>query len=310
MKKLRVLIVRHFEVALIFLILLGVLSVAFLVHDIFKLSFLNFFFLPVILAGYFLGRNRGALIAVFSVLVMTLYMVFSSMTLASGNGMDLNEVINLVSWGSFLILTGAILDIATGQRKKKIGELRNAYVGALEIMFKYLECADEFQPASLRVAGLAGKIAAAAGLATRDQENVKSAALLSFPGENGGGLSVYAGMTDSLETELEDAESGLGDREKVMLKATESLLKEVRPLLESFQQHYVREAENLDKDLSSIPLGSSILALAHIYDKIVSKAPPFRGVAAFANLAEIQKLSDRTFPSIVIEALIVVVTSP
>jgi HD domain-containing protein len=310
MKKLRVLIVKNFEVALIFLILIGVLSVAFLVHDILKLSFLNFFFLPVILAGYFLGKNRGALIAVFCVLVMTLYMVLTSGSSGGSRGLGLNEVINLVSWGGFLILTGAILDIASEQREKRIAELRDAYIGVLEIMFKYLECADEFKPSSLRIAGLAGKIAAAAGLPTRDQENIKSAALLSSAGNLKPGLPLLTEMTDILGDEFKSSESGMGDREKVMLKATESLLKEVRPLLDSFHSNYVQGAGALDKNLEAVPIGSSILALANIFDKIESKSPPYLDVAAYASLAEIQKLSGRTFPSEAVEALIVAVTTP
>ena len=42
--------------------------------------------------------------------------------------------------------------------------MRNAYIGILEVLFKYLECGDEIKPSSLRIASLAGKIALAAGL--------------------------------------------------------------------------------------------------------------------------------------------------
>jgi hypothetical protein len=309
MKHPRTLVVEHFENALILLVLIGVLSVAFLVHDLLKFSFLNFFFLPVILGGYFLGKKRGTLIAVFCVLVMTLYMILSRLDPGRGVMLGLSETISLISWGGFLILTGALLGTVSEQRERKLKELRGAYIGALEIMFKYLECADEFKPASLRVTGLAGKIAAAAGLETRDQENVKSAALLSFS-DLSAGLPLYAEISHSLGTDFKSRESDLGDREKVMLKATESLLRETRPLLDAFQRYYVEEAGDLDKNLDDIPFGSSILALAHIYDKIQSQAPPYQGIQAYGSLAELQNLAGRTFPPAAVEALIVVITSP
>jgi hypothetical protein len=53
----------HFDGAILGLILAGILVMAFLVQN--KFSFLNYFFLPVILSGYFLGKNRAVLMAVF-----------------------------------------------------------------------------------------------------------------------------------------------------------------------------------------------------------------------------------------------------
>ena len=304
MKKLKTFIVDHFEGSLIALILVGTLAIALLVH--YKLSFLNFFFLPVILAGYFLGKKHGVLTSVFSVLMVFLYLIFTRQSKGTGLSFSMDEVITLVSWASFLVLTGALIGVISEQREKRIQKIRNAYIGILEVLFKYLECGDDIKPSSLRIASLAGKIAVAAGLDTREMENIKSAALLSEAGTLHTNIAFFMEMTDFLGTDIKNSENSLNDHNKVILKSTSSLLKEVAPLLNSYNLYYIQEAGILKKDLNEIPIGASILALAHIKDKISNNAPPFQGVEEYKSIADINKLSGSTFHTSAVAAFILV----
>ena len=304
MKKIKAFIVDHFEGSLIALILVGTLAIALLVQ--YKLSFLNFFFLPVILAGYFLGKKHGVLTSVFSVLMVFLYLIFTRQSSRSGLSFSMDEIITLVSWASFLILTGALIGIISEQREKRLQKMRNAYIGILEVLFKYLECGDEIKPSSLRIASLAGKIALAAGLDTREMENIKSAALLSEAGALHTNVAFFLEMTDFMGAEMISSENSLDDKGKVILKSTASLLKEVAPLLTSFNLHYIREAGVLQKDLNEIPIGASILALAHIRDKISNHAPPFQGVEEYKSIVDIRNLSGRAFHTSAVAAFILV----
>ena len=95
----------------------------------------------------------------------------------------------------------------------------------------------------------------------------------------------------------------MGDRENVMLKSLASLLKEVEPLLHNYFLHYVQEAPNLDKDLDSIPMGSSLIALADIHDRLTNNVPPIQEAEEYQSKAGIEKLSGRTFPHVAIYAL-------
>ena len=297
----------HFEGAIIGLILVGVLVLAFLVQ--YKFSFLNFFFLPVILSGYFLGRNRAVLTAVFSVLFVILYLVYFELISGPKNFFMFHEVVNLVTWGSLLILTGALIGSFSEQREAKLDKLRTAYVGTLEIMLKYLESIDEATPPAQRVARIAGRIAAAAGLETREIENIKSASLLSVAGDLSSSLPLFVEMTDFLRSEEDALASSLDDRTKVMLRSTSSLLNEIQPLLRAFYTHYVQQRDSLDKDLGGIPLGSSIMALAQVYDRIATRSAPFQGRDEFKSMVEIQNLAGRTFHPEAVEALMLVIPS-
>ncbi len=298
----------HFEIAVIALVLLGLLLLAFVVQN--KFSFLNYFFLPVILCGYFLGKRFAVLTAVFCVLAVILYLAYIELISGSKEFFLFHEVINLVTWSGFLVLTGALIGSFSEQREAKLVKLRNSYVGTLEIMLKYLESADEIPPPALRAARLSGRIAAAAGLETREIENIKSASLLSLAGDLSSSLPLFVEMTEFMGSDEFDLGKAVGDREKVMLRSTSSLLKAIEPLLQAYYEHYVRQGDSLDKDLAAIPLGSGIMALAQVFDKISTQAPPHQGREEFRTLTEIQKLAGRTFHTEAIEALMLVVETP
>lgn len=289
---------QRFELALIILIFIGILAIAFLVH--YKLAFLNFFFLPVILSGYFLGKRQAVLTGIFCVLLVILYLIFSNLFFGQDQEFNLDVLITLLAWGSFLILTGAIIGLVSEQRENKVKNLRRAYIGVLEIMLKYLEMADEERPRSLRVSLLAGKIAQEVGLDTRHIENIKSAALLHEAGDLKVNLPLFEEVLDFMGEGLSPSE--LSDKEQVMLKTTASLLKEIEPLLFGYFHYYVEQEDIMDKSLEEIPIGSSIIALADMYDRVSTGYPSLmeKGVRF---LEDIEKLEGRSFPSPVVQAL-------
>jgi hypothetical protein len=301
MNKIKAFVLKNFEVSLIILILVGILAIAFLVH--YKFAFLNFFFLPVILSGYFLGQRRAVLTAIFCILLMILYLLFFNLVFGTRPGLSLDQVINLIAWGGFLILTGAIIGTVSEQRESKIRNLRRSYFGSLEILLKYMEVADDVKPRSLRVALLAGKMAEAVGLEKREVENIKSASLLYEAGDLQSSLPFFGEVVDFMAAEEEPTEGQLSDRESVMLKSTASLLKEVEPILYNYFHHYIQEARVLDKDLDKIPMGSSIIALADIHDRLESNIAPLQEVEEYQSKTGIEKLGGRAFPHVAIYAL-------
>ena len=121
----RALALRHFETTLIVFILLGVIVIAFLVN--YKFAFLNFFFLPVILAGYYLGKKQAVLTACLCILLVALYYIFSQSLSSSLPPLALDAVLSLVTWAGFLILTAAVIGTIAEQREAKIKSLQSAY---------------------------------------------------------------------------------------------------------------------------------------------------------------------------------------
>jgi uncharacterized membrane protein len=73
MEGLKQFLIRHFEKILVFIILLASVLGTFYVED--KTLLLNFYFLPVVIASYFLGKRLGVLSALFSVLAVIICII-------------------------------------------------------------------------------------------------------------------------------------------------------------------------------------------------------------------------------------------
>ncbi len=73
-----------------------------------KLAFLNFYFLPIILSGYYLGRRKAVMGAFFAVLMIVVYVYYEpeAFMAESTEGALYGHII---AWGSFLILAGAVV---------------------------------------------------------------------------------------------------------------------------------------------------------------------------------------------------------
>lgn len=242
------------------------------------------------------------------VLLVALYHIFSRVLFRSLPQISLDEVLNIVTWAGFLILTAAVIGIIAEQRAARMKSLQGAYSGVLEIMLKYLEVADERKPRSVRVAHLAGKIAAAAKMSTFHIENIKSAALLLEAGDLRSNLHLYDEVAAFMEGESRLSGKAADDRAKVLLRTTASLLKEVEPILANYFYHYVKEANILDKDLSTVPMGSSIIALADLVDRLNTDMLPAPWKDEVKSLQDIRTLSGRAFPAPAVQALFQVVS--
>ncbi len=299
-RKLKGAIAAHFEGFVLAVALAGVLAIAFLIQ--YRFSFLYFFFLPVILAAYYLGKRKGVLLAVLCVLLVVLYFVFRERFFGGGTSLSLDEIVNIVTWGGFLILTGGLLGSLAEQGENKLRNMRQAYIGTLSVLLRYLEVADEKETRPVRVARLAGAMAERAGLSKGEVENVKSAALLCDAGELGSSLPLFEDIVGFMELDGK-AEQGISDKGRVLLKTTASLLKEIGPLLEGYFRYYVKEAETADKDLDAVPFGSSIIALAGICDRITVHGAARVGPMEVRSLRELDALAGRTFPARALKAL-------
>jgi len=106
MDKLKKHALKYFESHFILLILLSVVLINYFIYA--KVAFLNFYNLPVIAMGYFLGRRAAVLGAFFIILMVWVYILIDHSSYVQGeNAFDL--YFNLTVWGGFLILSGALI---------------------------------------------------------------------------------------------------------------------------------------------------------------------------------------------------------
>ena len=95
-------IFKNFEGIFILLILISVSLINYLIYS--KVAFLNFYFLPILTAGYFLGKKTAVLGAFFATLMIWVFVLVDKEKYLVQTG-EFDLYFNLIVWGGFLILS-------------------------------------------------------------------------------------------------------------------------------------------------------------------------------------------------------------
>lgn len=106
MEKFKRYVFDHFESHFIFTILISVILINFFVYS--KIAFLNFYYLPVMLAGYYLGRRTAVLGAFLTVLLVWVF-VLADLDNYYAQEKSFHLYFHLTVWAGFLILAGWII---------------------------------------------------------------------------------------------------------------------------------------------------------------------------------------------------------
>lgn len=106
MERIKRYVLRNFEQVFVLTILLTVAIINYYIPQ--KIAFLNFYFLPVILAGYFLDLHRTVIGAVLCILLVSIYTIlFPKLFVMPDNWINLS--LHIAVWGGFLILSGYVV---------------------------------------------------------------------------------------------------------------------------------------------------------------------------------------------------------
>src|SRR5437870_5365670 len=142
-----------------------------------KFAFLNFYYLPIILAGFYAGRRFAVVSALFVACLVFFYQAVQGLDMLPG--FYAGALLGLVPWAGFLILTGYVVGRLAEQREARLAEVKNAYMATLELLTYHIESTERHQLGhSNRVADVAAAIARELGLPSEDEENLRVAAVL------------------------------------------------------------------------------------------------------------------------------------
>jgi K+-sensing histidine kinase KdpD len=194
---------RNERVLEIMLVLIT-LALACLLHvtDAMKLMVLNIFYLPVVLAGFYLGRYRAGVLALLSVVVATIVVV-SDLSGFMTDTTPLMVAIALTLWGAVLGLTSLLVGTLCDERDAKATEAHEAHVGVVEVLARYLQSANPgLQHRALRVAQLSEQVGRKMRLSTKELDDIRVAALL-VDMEN---IEITARVIRKAVDELEDSQ--------------------------------------------------------------------------------------------------------
>jgi putative two-component system response regulator len=299
MEKLKNFVFTHFEEILVLTISLIVVSASFFIFQ--QLAFLNFYYLPVLVAGYVLGRRMSILTAIFCVALIAFSAINNPFLFHTKSG-GILLVTDLMLWGGFLILSGYVVGTLYEQKEKKIQELKNAYVGVLEILAKYLESYDRYTRShSLRVADYATSIGIAMELPRNQVENIKVAGLLHDIGKidiSSDLIKKAAALTDDEKKEM-DAHPRKGME---LLSVVGGVLKEAMPIVEAHHTYFVKHGSTEKGRDKEVPLGARILAVADAFDAMVTDRPYRKGKPHWEAMDELDRCAGSQFDPKVVDA--------
>src|SRR5438067_13182640 len=105
-----------------------------------KFAFLSFYYLPMILAGFYGGRRFAVMAGGFVVSLIFFYQYVQGLDMLPGFYAD--ALLALGPWAGVLILTGDVVGGLAGRRAVRLAEVKNAYPATHDVRREPIEPAE------------------------------------------------------------------------------------------------------------------------------------------------------------------------
>ncbi len=143
-----------------------------------KIVVLNLFYLPIVLAGFFLGRYRAGVLALLAVVTATIVICLDFAGFGTINS-PVAVGLSVTLWGSVLGLTALLVGTLCDDRDARRVEAHEAQVGVVEVLSRYLQSANPvLESRAKRVAALSEQVARKMRLSAKEIDDIRVAALL------------------------------------------------------------------------------------------------------------------------------------
>lgn len=222
-----------------------------------KMVALNLFYLPVVLAGFFLGRYRAGVLALLSVVVATIVVAQDLRGFANSQS-PLTVGLAITLWGAVLGLTALLVGTLCDDLVNKAVEAHEAHVGVVEVLARYLQAANpHLESRAKRIANLAEKVARKMRLSSKEIDDIRVAALL-MDIEN---IEITARVIKKAVGEIEDrSEQQRTFHGSELVQSLGPALSGAFPILLSQTQHEARGPQEAE-----LPFGARIIQSVRSY---------------------------------------------
>jgi len=123
---------KHWEDIVILMTLLSTAAIHYFIYS--KIAFLDFFYLVIVLAGYYVGKRLAILGAFFAIIMVCVFVLVSETSyFQESNAFDTR--LDLTVWGGFLILAAWLVGTLSEKRKHELEE-SNRILQELEISYQ------------------------------------------------------------------------------------------------------------------------------------------------------------------------------
>ena len=266
-------------------------------------AFLNFFYLPVIIGAFFFGKRYATLSATLSVLLVVLVSLLYSDNFLIVSKDPLSKWLDVSTWGGFLVITGYSIGHLYEKKERALEDIKKTYRGILEMLSLIIDSVDqETQSHSNRVSTIAVMIAHAMRRPEHEIENIRAAALLHDLGKLGVSNEVLQKIGTLTEDERELIRSHTM-RGAEIIRPVGGKVVQILPFVIYHHEQY--DGTGYHKLIGEdIPLGARIIAVADVYDALMSDRSYRKGVSPAAAREHIIANASKYFDPVVVDAFV------
>ncbi len=266
-----------------------------------QLAFLNFFFLPVLIGAYYFGKRYATSSAILSIIIIsTIAYVYPDNFLRSHSDNKLTFWLDIVIWGSFLMITGYYMGVLYEKKENANKEIQMTYRGIVEMLSLVIDSVDkETQSHSYRVSILSEILAREMRCPEDETETIRIAALLHDIGKIGVSNMIIQkiGKLSPEERKAMDIHTTHGAN--VMNPMGGKVLRLIPLILYHHERYDGSGSQGLQG--KEIPLGARIIAVADVYDALISDRPYRKGLPPSQAKEEILSNAGKQFDPAVVK---------
>lgn len=238
-------------------------------------ALLGLYTLPTIVSAYIYGRRHAVCTALLSFLLVFI-ISYSRFSVLGEAHMLSASLYDVIAWGCALVITAYAMGTLFIHNELKLMELRQSYIGVLHILHYFVAKDKYTENHSYRVSLYAMKIAAELGFSPTRIEDVRAAALLHDIGKLDIGREILYKASKLTPQEYDQVKAHV-KKGADMLDPVRGPLERIIPIILAHHDRYNGSGYGTRKG-SEIPFESRIIAVADVYDSLVSDRPYRRGI--------------------------------
>ncbi len=265
---------------------------------------LSLYTLPTVMSAYLFGRRHATLMAFGSMLLVVLLIQANPNVLGTSafESTTLGVWLELAAWGGGLMLTAYLMGTLYEHRNAQLSELRETYHGVLMILRHFVANDTYTENHCYRVSVFAARIATEMGESTAEIEDVRAAALLHDIGKLKVSRDLLYKAARLTQDEFEEMKKHV-DHGARLLEPAGGALRRILPIILAHHDRFDGSGYSADAG-DGIPRGARIIAVADVFDSMVSDRPYRKAVSSFEAREIIEKGAGKEFDPEVVDAFL------
>jgi len=266
---------------------------------------LSLYTFPTLVSAYVYGRRHATLTAVASVLIVVFLQLQNPLLRLDTHvaATMLDEWLDVIAWGSVLVITGYSMGTLYEHRSAQLLELRETYNGVLMLLRHFISKDKYTENHCYRVSVYAARIAARLQLDANRVEDVRAAALLHDIGKLDISRELLYKAARLTKDEFEKVQLHV-DRGIEMLESVGGSLRRVLPIILAHHDKFDGSGYHPLRG-DEIPIEARIISVADVYDALTSDRPYRKAMSPFDAKDILVKGSGTDFDPQVIDAFLV-----